>query len=316
MSPAVSVITATYNYGRYLGGAIESVLAQTFSDWEMIVVDDGSTDNTCEVIQPYLADKRIRYVNTKNQGQPSAENTGIRLSQAPLISFLDADDAWLPDKLNKQIPLFEHDPRIGITYTGVILMDTNGSPIKKQSCRRLRGFLFKESMYQTIPPFSSSMVRRSVFDDVGLFNEKIPLVCDYEFWLRAAMRWHFDYVDEPLLKYRTGHANLSSRVDERRQLVVNYILPHVLNECGGRELITWRECAEAWAKLFAGIGENKLATSQLSSIRWNMRAIAAAPWMIRGWRGVARGCIPNRIAAQIKRHIGWSKEDNPQLNLK
>ena len=155
------------------------------------------------------------------------------------------------------------------------------------------------------------MVRRSVFDDVGLFNEAIPLAIDFEFWLRAAMRWHFDYVDEPLVRYRTGHANLSSRYQERRRFVIDYILPHVLDECGGRELLTRRECAEAWAKLFAGMGETDLAVSQLSSIRWNLRAVAAAPWMRGGWRRLVRACIPNRIAAKIKRLNGVCERNNP-----
>ncbi len=301
MLPTVSIITATYNYGRYLGEAIESVLAQTFTDWEMIVVDDGSTDNTPDVIRPYLPDPRIHYHRTANQGQPTAKNTGVRLAQAPLIAFLDADDQWLPEKLEKQVPLFDRDVKIGITYTARQDITENGDLIAARPCRRLRGYLFKESLHQTIPAFSSSMVRRSVFDDVGLFNESIPLAIDYEFWLRAAMRWHFDYVDEPLIRYRTGHANLSKRYKERRQLVVNYILPHILDDCSGRALLTRRECAEAWATLFAKMGENDLAVSHASSVGWNLRSIMAAPWMWMGWRGLVRGCIPNRMAARIKR---------------
>jgi glycosyltransferase involved in cell wall biosynthesis len=311
MPPAVSIIIATYNYGRYLGGAIESVLAQTFTDWEMVVDDDGSTDDTAEVIQPYLADKRIRYRRSAHRGQPTAKNAGIRLAQGPLIAFLDGDDAWLPEKLEKQVPLFDGDPKIGITYTGTCDINEDGALMGTRSCRRLRGYLFKESLYETIPAFSSSMVRRSVFDDVGLFNETIPLAIDYEFWMRAAMHWHFDYIDEPLVRYRSGHMNLSTRYKERRRLVINYILPHVLNDCGGRQLLTRRQCAEAWAKLFAGMAENDLAVSQLSSIRWNLRAAAAAPWMRIGWRGLMRACIPNRIAAKIKRLPGFCLENNP-----
>ena len=197
-----------------------------------------------------------------------------------------------------------------MTYTGRCEVNEDGIPTGNCSCRRLRGYLFKESIFDTIPTFSSTIVRRSVFDEVGLFNEAIPLAIDYEFWLRAAMRWHFDYIDEPLVRYRTGHRQLSMRYRERRQLVINYILPHILNDCGGRELITRRECAEAWGKLFASIGENELAISQWSSIRWNLESIAAAPWAMPGWRGFVRACIPNRIAARVKRQRGFQRHIN------
>src|SRR3954470_16999186 len=106
MKPRVSVVMATYNYAHYLPGALDSALAQTAGDLEVIVVDDGSTDNTPDVVGPYLADARVRYVRTANQGQPAAENVGIRLSRAPFVAFLDADDLWLPHKLEKQLQLF------------------------------------------------------------------------------------------------------------------------------------------------------------------------------------------------------------------
>ena len=109
-SPRVSVVLATYNYGRYLSGALESALAQTMSDLEIIVIDDGSTDETKQVMVPYLENVRIRYYETEHQGQPAAKNAGIRLARAPLVAFLDADDLWLPTKLEKQLALFAASP--------------------------------------------------------------------------------------------------------------------------------------------------------------------------------------------------------------
>ena len=101
---------------------------------------------------------------------------------------------------------------------------------------------------------------------IGVFNEEVPIAIDFELWLRVAMKYEFDYVDEPLLLYRTGHANLSRRFKERRKLVVGTIIPHILNECGGRELLSRREIAEAYANLFSDMGENDLSRSQLSAI--------------------------------------------------
>src|SRR5215831_11258345 len=103
MSPAVSVIIATFDYGRFLGGAVESVLGGTFADWELIVVDDGSTDETQEVMAPFLADRRVHYYRTCNRGTSAARNLGVRFARAPLLAFLDSDDEWLPRKLERQI---------------------------------------------------------------------------------------------------------------------------------------------------------------------------------------------------------------------
>ena len=111
MPPTVSVITATYNYARYLGEAIESVLAQTLADWEMIVVDDGSSDNTAEVIQPYLRDKRIHYHRTENRGQPAAKNTAIRLAKGSLIAFLDAGRCVVAGEIGETSTAFRRRPK-------------------------------------------------------------------------------------------------------------------------------------------------------------------------------------------------------------
>src|SRR5262249_60650982 len=103
--PAVSVVIATRNYGRYLAGAVRSVLDQTFTNFEVIVIDDGSTDDTPEVIRPFLADSRMRYLRTDGLGQPRAKNLGILQARGSLMAFLDGDDEWLPTKLERQFPL-------------------------------------------------------------------------------------------------------------------------------------------------------------------------------------------------------------------
>src|SRR5688572_27617015 len=112
MRPAVSVVIASRNYGRFLAGAIESVRIQTRNDWELFIIDDGSTDNTRDVAASFLVDNRIQYHRTDGLGQSRAKNLGIHLSRAPLIAFLDGDDEWLPEKLDRQLPLFR-DPNIG-----------------------------------------------------------------------------------------------------------------------------------------------------------------------------------------------------------
>ena len=188
MLPTVSVIIATYNYGHYLAGALDSVLAQTFTDWEAIVVDDGSTDPTPEVVRPYLQDFRVRYHRTDHLGQPAAKNAGIRLARAPLIAFLDADDAWLPKKLASQVELFRRDPELGVGYARRLLMDEDGRLLPTAPCELYRGNVLPRIFKDNFVCFSSSMVRRAVLDDVGLFDERIPLAIDYDLWLRVARR--------------------------------------------------------------------------------------------------------------------------------
>src|SRR5947209_12784700 len=147
MRPAVSVIVATYNYGRYLAGALDSALGQTFTDLEVIVIHDGSSDNTTEVIRPYLRDERVHYHRTPHLGQPGAKNTGIRLARAPLLAFLDADDLWMPAKLARQVPLFEGDPELGVVYTRRTVIDEHGRPIRYEHPRQYRGRVVEE-MFQ------------------------------------------------------------------------------------------------------------------------------------------------------------------------
>src|SRR5262245_43125115 len=123
MIPRVSVVMANFNYARYLRAAIDSVLNQTLRDLELIVVDDGSTDDSRSIIESYLADSRVRFAPVNHLGQPGAKNTGIELARAPLIAFLDADDIWHLDKLEKQVALFDRDSTLGVVYSRRVLID-------------------------------------------------------------------------------------------------------------------------------------------------------------------------------------------------
>src|SRR5262249_1655616 len=125
MTPAVSVVIATHNYGRYLSGALDSALGQTIRDMEIVVIDDGSTDDTPAVVRPYLRDSRVTYHRTERRGQPRAKNLGIQLSRAPFVAFLDSDDIWLPAKLERQLPVFA-DAEVGVVYSRRLMIDEEG----------------------------------------------------------------------------------------------------------------------------------------------------------------------------------------------
>lgn len=209
----VSVVLTCYKYAHFLPYALDSVLAQTYGDVEAIVVNDGSPDNTDEVMQRYLADPRVVYIKQENGGQAVAKNTGIRAARGEFVAFLDADDIWDPRKLEKQMPLFA-DARVGVTYTGMSFIDEAGKPVahefsalSKPRAGRITEHLFVDN----IVPFSSSVVRRSCFDEVGVMDTSFRMAIDWDLWLRMSVRYDFAFVDEPLLRYRMGHSGQMSK---------------------------------------------------------------------------------------------------------
>src|SRR5262249_30632882 len=152
------------------------------------------------------------------------------------IAFLDADDLWLPTKVEKQVALFRADPGLGVVYAMRQWMDEAGRLLEVRHPPCPRGFVLSEIYDTNFICFSSVVVRRTVFDAVGLFDERLELAIDYDLWLRAARRFRFDCVEEPLVRYRVGHASLSRRIGERLETAVR-IRERFLNEQGGRALL-------------------------------------------------------------------------------
>src|SRR5262245_15072785 len=184
MPPVVSVVIATRNYGRYLDGAIRSVLEQTWSDFEIVIIDDGSTDDTSAIVQPFLTDSRVHYHRTDGLGQSGAKNLGIQLSRAPLIAFLDGDDEWLQQKLERQLHLFDN-PAVGVVYARRVLMDEEGRERATPHAAVARGRIYNELLITNPVCFSSVVVRRTVFESVGMFDPNLQLAIDYDLWLRV-----------------------------------------------------------------------------------------------------------------------------------
>jgi glycosyltransferase involved in cell wall biosynthesis len=270
MPPAVSVVIASRNYGRYLGGAVRSVLAQAFADLEVIIIDDGSTDDTPEVIRPLLADPRVRCVRTDGLGQPRAKNLGILQANAPLVAFLDGDDEWLPTKLERQLPLFA-DPAVGVVYSRRTLMDAAGHDLPTPTPPLARGHVYDVMLVQNPVCFSSVVVRKSVFEAVGMFDPNLPLAIDYDLWLRVAGHFAFDYVDKPLVRYRTGHANLSSRITERIAAVLG-ILRRSLIRRRNAEAADPTAQREAWGSTCRTMGYVLRGNAPLAAAGWYVKA--------------------------------------------
>ena len=302
-SPRVSVVLATYNYGRYLGSALESALAQTMSDLEIIVIDDGSTDETKQVIAPYLGNARIRYYDTEHQGQPAAKNAGIRLARTPIVAFLDADDLWLPTKLEKQLALFAANPALGVAYSRRILIDEQGRHLQFQQPELPRGNVLASMFRNNFICFSSAVVRREVLEEAGLFDENLALAIDYDLWLRIARRYSFDYVNEPLVKYRTGHASLSRRTEERLKTAAA-IMDRFLDHHSGRKVLDPALIRRAQAETYYEIALAIRKRSRWSALPWYLRALRTMPVFGLAWQGLASLPLPEIMRHGLRLALG------------
>ncbi|MEG4021723.1 glycosyltransferase [Microcoleus sp. S13C4] len=209
-TPLISVIIPAYNGDRYIVQAIESVLAQTFTNLEIIVVDDGSTDRTQQVLQPYF--DRIRYIYQENQGVGVARNRACELAHGKFLAFLDADDYFLPSKLEKQLACFDADPTLDMVQTGWVIVDETGREISAVKPWQQASKLDLESfiLYKCVRP-SAMILRRTWWEKLGGFDSQFPLAEDLDFALRLALKGcKTVWLEETLTCYRQHNSNLMS----------------------------------------------------------------------------------------------------------
>jgi glycosyltransferase involved in cell wall biosynthesis len=203
--PCVSVIIPTFNRGWVLKEAVDSVLGQTFGDFELIVVDDGSEDDTAQILETYKGG--ISVIRQENAGVSAARNYGIRKASGRLISFLDSDDLWLPRKLERQVEFFETHPRAMICQTEETWIRNGKRVNPKKRHQKVSGVFFERSLSLCLVSPSAVMIRRDLLDTVGLFDEQLPACEDYDLWLRIGYRYPVHLIDEPLIIKRGGHTD-------------------------------------------------------------------------------------------------------------
>jgi len=213
--PKVSVIIPTYNYGKYIEKAIDSVLAQTYKDYEIIVVDDGSTDNTREIMESNYKNE-VRYFYQENTGAPAARNKGIRASKGEYLAFLDADDYFEPQSLEKKVSLLETNKDIGWVYSDWDYLDIQGNVLKLASSQssfasknKLRGNIFKDMLRGTLISTPAVLICKTWIEEVGGFDERLNAFQDYDLWLRISYRHEIEYVDEVLAHMRVHDESIS-----------------------------------------------------------------------------------------------------------
>ncbi|MFX0139444.1 MAG: glycosyltransferase family 2 protein [Candidatus Hodarchaeota archaeon] len=206
MQPNLSIIIPCYNDGDIISRAIQSILKQTYQNFEITVVNDGSTDQTEKIVRKFQdMDGRIKYLKHEiNRGLSATRNTGIKNAKGDYIAFLDADDEWLPNKLQKQLELFQNsnNKKLGFVSTGTIFV--RGKNRKSYWLPPKRGYIFTELLKGNIilGGGSSCLIKKVVFDECGLFDESDQMYSqqDYEMWLRIAQKYEFNIVEEYLTK--------------------------------------------------------------------------------------------------------------------
>lgn len=194
----VSVIIPAYNRAQKVARAIASVLYQTFADYEIIVVDDGSRDNTGEILSRFRP-QIVPLRHTENRGVSAARNTGIKASRAPLIAFLDSDDYWLPEKLTVQAAFFKANPDAVACQTQERWVRKGRRVNPRKRHRKPEGTLFESSLKLCLVSPSAAMVKRALLDEVGLFDETLPVCEDYDLWLRISCRYPIHLLDRELV---------------------------------------------------------------------------------------------------------------------
>lgn len=306
MTPTVSVVMAAKNYARFLPAAVESVRAQSFADWELLIIDDGSSDHTPDAVRSFLADRRVRYFRSDRLGQPRAKDLGIGLSRGEFVAFLDADDVWLPTKLEKQLAIFRTKPEVGVVFCRRSLIDEAGRPLaaarvtENPPSGRVLGAMF----VQNFVCFSSAVVRREVFAHVGAFDPQWDLAIDYDLWLRMARHHQFDSVEEELVLYRTGHGNLSKRLSDRVATAMS-IMHRAETRYDVADEVPGDVIAEGYASTCRTIGYTMRPSEPATAVRWYWQALRRPTRRLLS----AKGLVASALAMLRRKRVPGSAEN-------
>lgn len=227
--PQVSVIIPACNGQAHIADAISSVLQQSYSDFELLVVDDGSTDDTAAIVRSF--GPAVHYRHKKNGGPGSARNAGIAHATGEFIAFLDQDDLWLPNRLAEQVPILQQDAQLGLVFSDAVFETTMAQ--KEQNSfsidKPYRGHVFQELFCNNFIRNVTVLVRKTCFDRLGLMDESgsMMITDDYNMWLRVAAHYAITFVDKPLARCRWHEENLSAD-GERAYLDTMAALQNVL----------------------------------------------------------------------------------------
>jgi len=290
--PFVSVIIPTYNRAHLIVEAIESVLAQTYRNLEVIVVDDGSTDKTPEVLEHYTGlDRRVRLVRQDNRGVAAARNRGLAHTTGELIAFCDSDDLWLPHKLERQVAFLQEHAEVTLVYSDVMSVQDQIVEVPSYFAERPphAGRVFHALLEMNFIPTSSVVVRKRCLDEVGGFDGRFSPSEDYELWLRVCQREPIGYVPEVLVRLRRFGDNLTSdgQQFETHVAVLNRL------QVERREVVSTRVLRRAYARTYLQWGYEQLQQRHYAQARASLfRSLRYNPVSWRVYRYLVALALP------------------------
>jgi glycosyltransferase involved in cell wall biosynthesis len=305
-APEVSAVVTTYNYGRFLPDALDSVLAQSYPTLEIVVVDDGSTDETAAVVRSY-ANRGVRYVSRPHGGAGQARNTGLGVTSAPLVAFLDADDAWLPDRVEAGVAHLTRHPEIALAAAHAYACDERLRPTAVvPAATREKGHMLDALLVDNVVLNPSSvLVKRTALEAAGGFSE-IPFGEDWDTWIEIAKQFPIGFIDRPLALVRRHNGSVTPRrgrvrVDANRELVERHLRAY--QPAWKRPII--RRRAASMAYFHAGLGSVKAGDRRVAR-RYAVSAVALDPLTLtrRKAKLFARAFLPDSVSDAVRRRPG------------
>lgn len=316
--PKISIVIPTKNRANYILEALDSVFAQTFKDYEIIVVDDGSTDETADVLKPLIDAKKIRYVAQLAAGVSAARNHGVRLANAPYVAFLDSDDLFLPSKLEKQIALFDQHPGYGFVHCSFSKFNDAGQELGVRDTSRFSGQVYPWMLqeWSVLMAMPCMLMRADALREAGGFDEGMSWAEDLDLWRRIARRYPIGVVPEPLVKVRvhaasTTFARIGGTGGFERYLEKAFSEDGTLTDLFKRK---------ARAKMYVKLAHNLLgegAAQEMRQVRQNsLKALAAWPLQLSALVAYIASLVPRALRhglAERLRRMRYPVNQSPSL---
>jgi glycosyltransferase involved in cell wall biosynthesis len=274
----ISVVIPVYNGETTINDTVRSVLNQTFLDFELIVINDGSSDSTLDILGRFI-DPRVKVLSYPNSGLSASRNRGIDLAKSDYISFLDADDLWTSDKLEAQIATLLDNPEMAVVYSWTEFIDQTGNLLGYGIRNTDTGYVFPELLeYFFIGSGSNALIRRTVFEEVGYFDETLTSAEDWDMFLRIASRYQFSVVPKPHIYYRITDHSMSRNVIRQEQECLK-VIERAYNREPGNSLLHLKKSTYANLYIY-------LAANALRGVPDREKGVIAARFL---WRSISNG---------------------------
>tara|TARA_R110002110_G_scaffold415858_2_gene658592 strand:- start:29315 stop:30265 length:951 start_codon:yes stop_codon:yes gene_type:complete len=307
MTALVSIIMPCYNCEKTIEKTLRSIYEQNFTNFHLYCINDGSTDNTAEMLEHYAQSKpNISILHKDNAGQTAAKNDGLKIAQGEYIAFIDSDDLWHSSKLMKQVQLLDKNNKIGLCYTNGFYINETGQQQELIGVSDdLTGQCLDQIILGNAIVASSVMIRKSILDKVGLFDERLSACENWELWTRFASQSELASIDEPLVFYRRHANNMSHNLDKMRK---NRLAVIAINKQLYQHDLKYHKkiIRDAYYTAYKFFGENYLWTLQVKKARPDLlRALCYKPWNKNIYMMIMKTLLGKKLLSKIrqfKRH--------------